>query len=383
MAGRDPEQSHRVATPLELFFDLTFVVAVALAAADLHHALAEGQLAHALVGYAIVFFGIWWAWMNFTWFASAYDIDDVPYRVLTLVQMGGVLVFAAGIPAAFERFDFTTVVIGYVIMRLALVAQWLRAAREHPAGRPACLRYAAGVALVQAGWVGRLWLSGLAGWVGFAVLVAAELAVPAWAEFSGRLTPWHPGHIAERYGLFTIICLGEVILATTTAMQSALTDQGLSAGLLITGLSGLLLVFGLWWSYFKHSASEQLRLSLPTALLWGYGHYLVFASVAALGAGLQVVIDTIGHASHVSPVFAAFTVAVPVAVFLVVLGTLSARLDRRVPTEIRLVLATAALVLLAAVTARVLALPLTVLVVTVLVAALLAYHLRAAHRAAR
>jgi low temperature requirement protein LtrA len=75
---------------------------------------------------------LWWAWGNFTWFASAYDTDDVPYRLLTLLQMAGVLVFAAGIPAAFQRFDLATVVAGYVIMRLALVAQWLRAA-----GRPA------------------------------------------------------------------------------------------------------------------------------------------------------------------------------------------------------------------------------------------------------
>jgi low temperature requirement protein LtrA len=78
--------------------------------------LPPGALTHA--GYAAVFFGVWWAWVNFTWFASAYD-TDVPYRLLTLLQMAGVLVFAAGIPAAFEHFDFATAVTGYVIMRLA------------------------------------------------------------------------------------------------------------------------------------------------------------------------------------------------------------------------------------------------------------------------
>ncbi|MGH3356359.1 MAG: low temperature requirement protein A, partial [Nocardioidaceae bacterium] len=93
MVARDPEEGERSATPLELLFDLTFVVAVAQAAAELHHALAEGAVGHAVAGYGAVFFGIWWAWMNFTWFASAYDTDDVPYRLLTLLQMGGVLVF--------------------------------------------------------------------------------------------------------------------------------------------------------------------------------------------------------------------------------------------------------------------------------------------------
>jgi low temperature requirement protein LtrA len=125
---------------------------------------------------------------------------------LTLLQMGGVLVFAAGIPAAFDRFDFTSVVIGYVIMRLALVAQWLRAAREHPEGRSSTLRYAAGVTAVQLAWIGRLWLAGVAGWIGFAVLVAAELGVPVWAEFAGRSTPGTPGTSPNATGCSPLSC---------------------------------------------------------------------------------------------------------------------------------------------------------------------------------
>src|SRR5215469_2903935 len=150
LSGRDPGEAHRASTPLELLFDLTFVVAVARAGIELRDALAQGHAGHALAGYAAVFFGLWWAWVNFTWFASAYDTDDVPYRLLTLLQMAGVLVFAAGIPAAFQHFDFRTAVAGYVIMRLALVAQWLRAARDHPEGRAGTLRYVAGVTVVQA-----------------------------------------------------------------------------------------------------------------------------------------------------------------------------------------------------------------------------------------
>ena len=382
MVGRHPDEPYRSATPLELLFDLTFVVAVAVAAAELHHALAEGHVAHAVLAFVVVFFAVWWAWMNFSWFASAYDTDDVPYRLLTLLQMGGVLVLAAGIPAAFEHFDFTIAVIGYVIMRLALVAQWLRAASEHPEGRPAALRYAAGVTLVQAAWVGRLWLPGTAGWIGFAVLVIAELAIPVWAESSGRFTPWHRGHITERYGLFTIIVLGEVVLAATTAVQSALSAGRSSPGLLIAAAGGLLLVFGMWWSYFKHSVSEQIRpSSLAVSMTWGYGHFAIFASIAALGAGLQVVIDTIAHTSHVGPVFAAFTVAVPLAVFLSVLGLLNTHVDRNAPTNLALVLVTAGLVLLTPLTASTLSLPAAVLVMAALLVGLLAYHLAAVHQA--
>ena len=84
----------------------------------------------------MVFFAIWWAWMNFTWFASAYDNDDVPYRLTVLVQIAGSLVMAAGIPRWFDGGGNVVIVIGYVIMRLAMVTQWMRAARIGPAAPP-------------------------------------------------------------------------------------------------------------------------------------------------------------------------------------------------------------------------------------------------------
>ena len=156
LAPRDPGQEHRSSTPLELLFDLCFVVAVGQAAARLHHSVGEGHTGHGLVGYATVFFAIWWAWMNFSWFASAYDQDDVLYRVLTLVQMSGVLVLATGVDAAFEDADFTRVTVGYVVMRVPMTLQWLRAAAGDPARRTVAIRYASGLIVTQLGWVARL-----------------------------------------------------------------------------------------------------------------------------------------------------------------------------------------------------------------------------------
>jgi len=97
MAARDADERHRVSTPLELLFDLTFVVAVSQAAAQLAASVEHDDIGHAVVGYLMVFFAIWWAWMNFTWFASAYDTDDWVYRLLTMLQMVGVLILALGI----------------------------------------------------------------------------------------------------------------------------------------------------------------------------------------------------------------------------------------------------------------------------------------------
>ena len=321
MAGRDPLQEHRAATPLELLFDLCFVVAVSQAAGQLRHSLAEDHIGPGVLGYAMVFFAIWWAWMNFTWFASSYDTDDVPYRLLTLLQMAGVLVLAAGVPDALGHYDFTLVTLGYVVMRLAMVVQWLRAARGDAARRGATLRYAAGITVVQAGWVARLALPHPFDYAGFGLLVVAEVAVPVWAEYSGRRhTPWHPSHIAERYGLFTIIVLGEVILATLAGIRTSVSEHGLSASVALIAVGGLLLVFALWWIYF--SGPEARLPTLRTALTWGYGHYLVFATVAALGAGLEVALETAEHRTHISELTAGLAVAVPVALYLLVLAPL-------------------------------------------------------------
>ena len=317
MAGRDPAEPHRAATPLELLFDLCFVVAVAEAAGALHHDLAEGAIGHGLVGFLIVFFAIWWPWVNFTWFASAYDTDDVLYRLVTFVQIGGVLVVTAGVPSAFESLDFSIMVVGYVIMRIALVAQWLRVAYEDPSRRRTALRFVVGIGLIQLGWVARLILGAPLGLAGILILGVIEMAVPIWAERSGRPTPWHPGHIAERYGLFTIIVLGECVLAASTAIQVAIVAGGVSTELLVVAVGGLLLVLGLWWSYFKHPASVGDQQQIRSAFEWGYGHYVVFAAVAALGAGIQVAIDTTHEAAADLPATtAALTVAVPLVVYL-------------------------------------------------------------------
>src|SRR5262245_39305795 len=159
MRARSPHEPHRVATPLELLFDLVFVVAIAEAADGLHHAVAAQHAADGLVGYVMVFFAIWWAWMNFTWFASAYDVDDLPYRLAVFVQITGALILAGGIPLMFatQRPNWATIG-GYVLMRLAMVAQWLRAsAADHERGATA-RRYAAGISVLQAGWIATMFL---------------------------------------------------------------------------------------------------------------------------------------------------------------------------------------------------------------------------------
>lgn len=320
MRPRSRDEPNRGATPLELFFDLCFVVAVSQAAGNLHHDVAEGHLVHALTSYLMVFFAIWWSWMNFTWFASAYDTDDDVYRITTLVQIAGALIIAAGVPRAFTDGDFSVITYGYVVMRLAAVVHWSRAAAGDPVHRRAARRYAIGVTVVQLGWLLRLALPQEWGTASFLVLAVADLLVPAVAERPG-MTPWHPGHITERYGLFTLIVLGDVVLATSVAIQT-----GVDAGdrqLWSLAAAATVIVFALWWLYFDRPIEAPNQL--PYSLVWGYGHYLVFAAVAAVGAGLGVAVDHERHLAHISGATAGYALAVPVAVFLLTIWVLHVR----------------------------------------------------------
>ena len=348
MTARAVDEPHRASTQLELLFDLTFVVAIAAVVAQLGHGVAEGHAAEVVGPFLQVFFAVWWAWMNFTWFASSYDTDDVPYRLLTLLQMGGALVLAAGVPSAFGDGDYRAVTLGYLLMRVALVAQWLRAAREDPEGRGTALRYAAGISAVEILWLARQLvaelgvLRGTALVVVFLALVVAELAVPVWAERS-RTTSWHPHHIAERYSLFTIILLGESVLAVSTGIADVL-GSGLHGSLVVVAGSGLVLLFALWWLYELEPSADGLSTRRGRSFLWGYGHYGVFAALAALGAGLEVAVRQAGTHDILGPGYA---VAVPTAAFLALLWISHSPIVPRSPVRPSVLFGAAALVLLA------------------------------------
>jgi low temperature requirement protein LtrA len=321
MTARPIDEPHRVSTQLELLFDLTFVVAVAAVTDQFAHSVADGQAGPGVVAFLQVFFAIWWAWMNFTWFASAYDTDDVAYRVLTMVQMGGVLLLAAGVPKAAETGDYWMITTGYLVMRIGLIALWLRASIEDADRRRTGIRYAVGLGALQAGWFLRLYLANSGALPDdalvalFVVLALLELSVPRWAERAGT-TNWHPHHIAERYGLFTIILLGEAVLAASNAVRRAVEATAAGAELITVALSGLVLLFALWWLYFLHPAGPRLEDRRHRSYHWGYGHYGIFVALAAVGAGLEVAVEQTGHELHISSTAASYAVAVPVATFI-------------------------------------------------------------------
>ena len=316
LSPRDPHEAHRAATPLELFFDLVSVIAIAAAAAGLHHAIAEAHAAEGIITFLMAFFAIWWAWMNYTWFASAYDNDDTLYRLLTILIMAGSLAMAAGIGALFKSGDLTMVVTGYVIMRLGMIALWLRAANNDPDRRSTALSYAAGIGIAQIFWIVFLaiqplqpaFLYGL-----FTVGVVLELAVPVVAERKSN-TPWHRHHIIERYGLLNIIVLGETLLAGGLALQQV-AGGATNIAFVHIALSSLVIVFSMWWLYFARE-DHLTSTDLSRALTWGYGHFIIFASGAAVGSGFAVLVDVIAGKAEASLLVGDYAVGIPVALYM-------------------------------------------------------------------
>jgi low temperature requirement protein LtrA len=153
------------------------------------------------------------------------------------------------------------------------------------------------------------------------------MAVPAYAE-RAHPTAWHPHHIAERYGLFTIIVLGESILAATFGVQTGLAATSAFGKVLPIAFGGLLIVFAAFWIYFAVPAHEYLDRSLPT-FVWGYGHYFIYASAAAIGAGIEVAVEHATGVAHISRFAANAAVTIPTALFLLTVWLVHARRSKR------------------------------------------------------
>jgi low temperature requirement protein LtrA len=278
-----PPDEERHATWLELFFDLCFVAAVAALAAELH---SDPSLA-GLLKFAGLFVPVWWAWMGFTWYASAFDNDDAVFRLYMLGAMLAVVALAANVGGVDDG-NSTGFVVSYAALKFLLAAMFIRARLHASEWRGFCDRYAASNALGATVWLsslavsapGRYWLWAL----GMVVLMTGP--VIAVRSFEG--IAFNQAHITERYGLFTIIVLGESIVVASTGIA----ELGGDASVLVAAAAGFGLAACIWWLYFEFVGSSALsRGSLLSSFLWGYGHMLVFSGIAAAAVGVELVVE--------------------------------------------------------------------------------------------
>lgn len=279
---RTLEDGERHASYLELFFDLVFVVAIA----QLTHELV---LDHSLAGFATfagLYLPVFIAWQGFSIYADRFDTDDVVFRVVVLLGMLAILALAVQIPDVTHG-DGTAFVIAYVALRSLMIGLYLRSYVHVPEARPLIVRYAGGYSLGVALWIVSLALDSPGRYTLWGVALAWEYALPWLFRRLHASIPVHASHVPERFALFTIIVLGESVLAV--ALGVAGRDWQLS-GVIIAGL-GFLVASAIWWTYFGSGVEFALERSTNAILIFAYVHIPLLAALTAVGAGITLAIE--------------------------------------------------------------------------------------------
>jgi len=285
---RGLEEGRKV-TWLELFFDLVFVAAVAQAATHLRD---DYSLA-GLVRFGLLFVLIWWAWLGHTTFSTRFDTDDGVQRVLTALQLFLVAVMAINATGALDSRDSAGFAAAYAVMRLVQAGQFWRARRVRKA-RPLTIRYALGCLAAAALWLASAFLDAPLRFGVWALALTIDVVTPLVVTRHLVDVPHDAAHLPERYGLFSIILIGESMAAVMAGMghQEYWSPRAASAAIL--GMSG---VFALWWIYFDgvDATAHRMVRSLADAKrfqLWSYVHLPLYLGIAVMGVGLERVIET-------------------------------------------------------------------------------------------
>ena len=309
---REFDEEARAATWLELFFDLCFVAAVAALAQGLH---ADPTL-QGLWHFAALFVPVWWAWMQFTWFATAWDNDDLVHRLGMLTAMLIVIVLAAGIPRVYEGND-RLFVFAYVGMQAVLVFMFARVLPHAGDARGFARTYLTGDAIGGLVMLSSMLVEAPARYWIWALALLVLMATPVFAVRAYQGQAFDARHVPERYGLFTIIVLGESVIA----VAASLGDVRLDGGAIGSALLGFAIAAAIWWSYFETVSSTSLsRDRMLDSFLWGYGHLFGFAGIAATAIGVELAIEAGAAGDHGLSLATRLMLCGGVAAFLVSLG---------------------------------------------------------------
>jgi low temperature requirement protein LtrA len=320
-------QAHRRVTWMELFFDLIFVAAVAEVGAPL---VADYSPA-GLLRYSFLFVLIWWAWSGHTLYSTRFDHDDLPQRLLILLQCFIAAVMAANAKEALDSRSSAGFGAAYAGMRIVLVIQYLRA-RRVPETRKLTTRYAIGFGFAASLWIVSAFLEAPARYWVWGLALAVDFLTPWLAAKHGHRFPPDGAHFPERFGLFTIILLGELIASVMRGIES---QEYWSFTAAATAFSSMAFAFILRWWYFDvaQSASERhIRSKRQAALfqIWHYAHLPLFLGIGVAGAGFQRMISLDGE-EHLKPA-EAWVLCLAVSVLmaaLAVIGSTSEAAQRR------------------------------------------------------
>jgi len=312
----DRAEMERHATWLELFYDLVFVAALA----QLANSLSADYSPAGIGRFALIFIPVWWAWVGHTYYLSRFDTEDLLHRFLTMLQMTVIASLAIHVPDALATTS-TGFALSYAAVRFILVAEYLRAGRHIPSVRPLTDRYVRGFGTAASLWAlsvlvplpGRFWLWGLA--------MVVDVAAPLTAGQLHVRFPPHLSHLPERFGLFTIIVLGEAVASVVFGIgRSGLTFVSATAGLM-----GMLIAFALWWGYFEGAKGAmtrrlQAREHVKYYQQWIYAHLPLLLGITAVAVGIKHVISR--QSTEPLPAFEGWLLCSSVGVAALALSTI-------------------------------------------------------------
>ena len=276
----------RRATWLELFFDLVFVVAVA----QLSNSLSKDVSIEGFLIFCGLFVPVWWAWVGYTFYADRFDTDDVVHRVLMLAGMFAAGGLASAVPGAAAGTGSRGFAIAYVAVRAIMLVLYARAWRALPAARPLVTGYMAGFATAASLWLVSLAVPTPARYAVWAVALAIDLGTPLASRRNIALVPVHTSHIPERIGLFTLIVLGETVLAVVLGTESV----SWSLDVALVAAFGFAIGASFWWLYFDYVDTSLLRRSIWAGQLYLYSHLPLVAGLTAVGVGVKLAIKETG-----------------------------------------------------------------------------------------
>ncbi|NMG09601.1 low temperature requirement protein A [Brasilonema sp. UFV-L1] len=283
--GEDSEEERR-ATWLELFYDLVFVVAVSQLAHYLHdHVSLSGVL-----GFVVLFIPVWWSWIGTTFYANRFDSDDIAHRLLTAVQMLAIAGLAVNVHHGLGE-SCTGFALSYAIGRVVLVVEYIRAGWHIPTARPLTNRYAAGFTIAAVLWVISGFIPSPWRFVVWTLGLIIDFATPLSArKLQLELSP-HSSHLPERFGLFTMIVLGEAIVAVVDGVS----EQNWDVLTVIAAVFGLCIAFSLWWVYFDNLGGTPIQRARTEGRVtifnvWLYTHLPLVMGIAAAGVAVELVL---------------------------------------------------------------------------------------------
>jgi low temperature requirement protein LtrA len=352
--------------PLELFFDLVFVLAITQCTALMFHHPTWDGLTQGLLVLGV----LWWSWTGYAWLTSVVDPEEGAVRIVIFAAMAAFLIVAICVPEAFGSLALEFA-LAYGAVRAAHIALFVLASRDDAALRQSVTALAVSTAIGVGLLAGASLLDGLAQ----ASLWALALLLDMGGPFLFGAEGWKlvPGHFAERHGLIIIIALGESIVAIGVGASGHLT-----AGIAVAAVLGITLAAAMWWVYFDVVAlvsarrlarapegRERNELARDS---YSYIHFPMVAGIVLVALGLK---KTLGHVSDPLDTVLAFALLGGVAFYLLGLVAFRYRHIHSVNRR-RLVLALVLFALLpAAVELSALA---TLALVTALMCALITYE---------